>query len=527
MKLRDLRIKTRLGLGFAIVLVLATISSGLGVWRLNQVAAETRAMMQEPLAKERMVEEWYHLTFAGLKRQLAIVKSKDPSLATYFIADAKASSDRITVIQKYIEGHIGSAREQQLFEQVGAARKAYLKLRDDLMLAKREGREDDVNRMFEQFPELSERYKGAEQAFLDYQKELVNGLSQEVDAVAERSKKLIMAIIVLFMVLGAWFAKSLTTSITKPIGYSLRIARRVADGDLTSGIQVYAQDEAGQLLQALKEMNDSLVGIVSEVRNDTGVITDASDRIVAGNHDLSARTEQQASSLEETAASMEQLTATVRQNAEHAREANGLALSASEVAQRGGAVVSQVVDTMGSITASAQRIGDIVGTIDSIAFQTNLLALNAAVEAARAGEQGRGFAVVASEVRNLALRSAQAAKEIRTLIGNSLDQVDAGAKLADQAGHTMDEIVGSIQRVAGIMGEIAVATQEQSLGIEQVNKAIAQLDEVTQQNAALVENATASTDALQDQARNLERVVSVFKLNGGGKDSHMLKLAVG
>ena len=313
---------------------------------------------------------------------------------------------------------------------------------------------------------------------------------------------------------GIGFAWWLTRSITRPLNEAVKIAQTVAAGDLTSHIDVKTKDETGMLLQALKDMNDSLARIVGEVRIGTDTIATASSQIASGNLDLSARTEQQASSLEETASSMEELTGTVKQNADNARQANGLALSASEVAQKGGVVVSQVVDTMGSINASAKKIADIIGVIDGIAFQTNILALNAAVEAARAGEQGRGFAVVATEVRSLAQRSAAAAKEIKALIGDSLEKVDAGAKLVNQAGATMQEVVDSVKRVTDIMGEISAASSEQTSGIEQINQAIMEMDEVTQQNAALVEEAAAAAASLQDQANSLEQVVGVFKFDG-------------
>ncbi len=315
------------------------------------------------------------------------------------------------------------------------------------------------------------------------------------------------------VLLGAAICIWLVRAIAKPMADAVKVARSVAAGDLTNRIEVTSGDETGQLLQALKEMNEALVRIVSEVRGGTETIATASSQIASGNMDLSARTETQASSLEETASSMEELTSTVKQNADSAIQANRLAMSASEVATKGGAVVSQVVDTMGSINESAKKIVDIIGVIDSIAFQTNILALNAAVEAARAGEQGKGFAVVATEVRQLAQRSAAAAKEIKSLIDDSVEKVDTGAKLVDQAGATMQEIVDSVRRVTDIMGEISVASKEQTDGIEQVNQAIAQMDEVTQQNAALVEEAAAAAASLQEQAVNLSHVVSVFKLN--------------
>jgi len=293
------------------------------------------------------------------------------------------------------------------------------------------------------------------------------------------------------------------------------VANAVAKGDLTQRIEVRSQDEIGKLMQALKDMNESLSGIVGEVRNTTESITVASQEIAQGNADLSQRTEEQASSLEETASSMEELTSTVRQNAENAKQANQLATNASDVAVKGGKVVGDVVETMASISSSSKKIVDIISVIEGIAFQTNILALNAAVEAARAGEQGRGFAVVAGEVRNLAQRSAAAAKEIKGLIDDSVEKVDSGSRQVDQAGATMNEIVQAVKRVTDIMSEISAASQEQGAGIEQVNQAVVQMDEVTQQNAALVEEAAAAAEAMQGQAEVLMHAVSVFKLEGG------------
>lgn len=306
-----------------------------------------------------------------------------------------------------------------------------------------------------------------------------------------------------------------TRSITVPLADAVALARKVANGDLTSRIEVTSKNETGLLLAALRSMNEGLVKIVSEVRDGTELISTASQQIASGNADLSQRTEEQASSLEETASSMEELTSTVRLNAENARQANQLAAGASDVAVKGGEMVGQVVETMASINESSRKIADIIGVIDSIAFQTNILALNAAVEAARAGEQGRGFAVVATEVRNLAQRSAAAAKDIKALIGDSVEKVDAGAKLVDQTGETMGKIVATVKRMTDIMAEIAAASHEQSAGIEQVNQAITQMDQVTQQNAALVEEAAAAAESMEDQAKSLAQAVSVFKLSPG------------
>ena len=323
---------------------------------------------------------------------------------------------------------------------------------------------------------------------------------------------IMVATIVIAVLLACGGAVYLTRAIGRPLEQAVDVARRVADGDLTARIEVESRNEFGQLLASLRDMTASLSNIVGDVRSGSDTIATASSQIAAGNLDLSGRTEQQASSIEETAASVEELTSTVRQNAENARQANGLAASASDVATRGGAVVAEVVGTMGEINESARKIVDIIAVIDGIAFQTNILALNAAVEAARAGEQGRGFAVVASEVRNLAQRSAGAAKEIKELITDSVGKVESGSRLVDQAGATMDEIVTSVRRVADIMGEITAASNEQSAGIEQIHHAISQMDQVTQQNAALVEEAASAAQSLQDSAAGLAGRVSVFKV---------------
>jgi methyl-accepting chemotaxis protein len=340
-----------------------------------------------------------------------------------------------------------------------------------------------------------------------------------IDDIAASGKRLIIILGILSAVLGALFGWILIASIVRPLRGAMQIAQRVADRDLTQRIEMGANDETGQLVKMLMVMKDSLTEIVSEVRSNTISITTASQQIASGNGDLSSRTEEQASTLEETASSMEELTSTVKQNAENAKHANQLAANASSIAVKGGHVVGEVVQTMASISTSSKKIVDIISVIEGIAFQTNILALNAAVEAARAGEQGRGFAVVAAEVRNLAQRSAAAAKEIKTLIGDSVDKVEAGSKQVDQAGATMNEVVAAVKRVTDIMYEISAASNEQSTGIEQVNQAIIQMDEVTQQNAALVEQASAAAESMRVQAQDLAKIVSVFKLPGQPQNS--------
>lgn len=316
------------------------------------------------------------------------------------------------------------------------------------------------------------------------------------------------------LLLGSAFV--IARSITRPLQEAVRVAEAVAAGDLSTRVEVRGNDETAKVLRAMQAMTDNLLRMISSVRNASDTIASASQQITAGNLDLSARTENQAASLEETASSMEELTSTVKQNADNARQANQLVISASDVAVKSGAVMTQVVSTMDSINQSSRNIVDIISVIDSIAFQTNILALNAAVEAARAGEQGRGFAVVASEVRSLAQRSSAAAKEIKDLIDASVESVEAGTRLVDQAGATINELVGGISRVTDIIGEISAAGQEQTAGIEQINMAIVQMDHVTQQNAALVEEATAASASMTDQAKELAELIGVFKLQQGG-----------
>ncbi|MEC5215267.1 methyl-accepting chemotaxis protein [Actimicrobium sp. GrIS 1.19] len=347
----------------------------------------------------------------------------------------------------------------------------------------------------------------------------------QFDDASKHATQLMLAISALSMLLALVVGWMITRSITTPLRQAVNVARQVAGGDLSFQIAAGGSDETGQLLTALREMHGSLSSTVRRVRSGTETIGVVSHQIAAGNADLSARTEAQAGSLEQTAASMETLTETVRNNADSARQANTLVQSASSFAIQGGQVVGQVVQTMGSITDSSRKIVDIIGVIDAIAFQTNILALNAAVEAARAGEQGRGFAVVAAEVRNLAQRSAGAAREIKGLIGDSVDKVGNGSKLVDEAGKTMQQIVQSVKQVADIMSEITAASQEQSAGISEVNQAIAQMDEMTQQNAALVEQAAAAAESMQDQADVLMQAVSLFKLDAGAVGSSGLVVA--
>jgi len=410
MKISDLSIGRRLSLGFAVILGILILNTGLGVYRLQGVAESTREMMELPLAKERLISDWYRTVFAGIRRTTAIAKSADPALATFFAEEAKNGTIFAQSLIKKIED-LANDGDKALLADLVNTRKLYVSSRDNVMKAKAAGDAAEATRLLETvYLPASTSYETQLQKMLDHQREAIDVAAARIDQVAKDSRNLLLLLALLVVGFGVAFAWWLTAGITRPINEAVTLAECVACGDLAGhderGEDGYSKDEPGKLLHALHRMSSGLVGLVGDVRSGTDTIATASAQIAAGNLDLSSRTEEQASSLEQTAASMEELTSTVKQNAENARQANQLAASASDVAQRGGAVVSDVVQTMASIDQSSKKIVDIIGVIDGIAFQTNILALNAAVEAARAGEQGRGFAVVASEVRNLAQRSA-------------------------------------------------------------------------------------------------------------------------
>jgi methyl-accepting chemotaxis protein len=518
MFLSQFSIGKRLALVVGLILALSLASSVLAVVKLRQLGQEIDLMVEQNIKIERAGSDWLRYVTAGVQRAAAIAKSSDASLIDYFAPASAQNIKETTELQKFLESRMDTPQRREIYEKIGELRKAYLAAREEVSKAKLAGGAEEANKIFTQ------RFEPASQGYLVGVQKLVDGERAELDAAAERSDEMrantsLMLVIcsALSLVLGVALAWMLVRSITHPLRRAVAVAEAVAAGDLTSRIEVTSTDETGQLMQALRGMNESLAKVVGEVRQGTDTIATASSQIASGNQDLSSRTEQQASSLEETAASMEELTSTVKQNADNARQANQLAASASEVAVRGGSVVSQVVDTMSAINTSSKKIVDIIAVIDGIAFQTNILALNAAVEAARAGEQGRGFAVVASEVRSLAQRSAAAAKEIKGLIDDSVGKVEAGSHQVAEAGQTMEEIVASVRRVTDIMGEISAASHEQTQGIEQINQAITQMDQVTQQNAALVEEAAAAAASLQDQAGSLSQVVSVFTLQGSNE----------
>ncbi|KQW93266.1 hypothetical protein ASC94_11445 [Massilia sp. Root418] len=517
--LSNISIGKRLALGFAVILALSVTITGVAIWRLHGVASATKAMMEVPLAKERMVSDWSSKIDSAIRRTTAIVRSSDPSLVDYFADEAKKSSAVSAELQKKIEALIDDD-EKELFARIGEQRKIYLASRDKVTKLKAAGALEEAEAHFKNvFAPGAAAYQGLMAELLQRQRSKIDAIGLEIERGADASRSLLIALTALVLVFGVVCSWLLTVGITRPLCQAVAAARRVAGGDLTGRITVSGSDETGQLLQALQDMNGALLNIVMQVRSGTAQIETSSSEIAAGNQDLSSRTEQQAGSLEETAASMEELTATVKNNAGNARQANALADAAADVAVKGGAVVSEVVGTMDAINAASRKIVDIISVIDGIAFQTNILALNAAVEAARAGEQGRGFAVVASEVRTLAQRSAAAAKEIKELIGDSVDKVNQGSKLVADAGATMQDIVDSVHRVSTIITEITTASKEQSAGIDEVYKAIGEMDQVTQQNAALVEQSAAAAESMQQQAAQLAQVVSVFQVGGAADAS--------
>jgi methyl-accepting chemotaxis protein len=515
MHIANMNIGTRLAAGFGLVLLLLVTLIGFALMRFDGIDQINRQIIEKDWVKAEAAGTINATTRANARRTMELLLLTDPVAVarTHEVIEAnkKTITAAIDTLERLVYLPEGKALVAKLKQERGQYVASFAKV-DRLIVA---GRRDEAVALMlgETLPAL-DLLQDSIGRVAQLQKQIVEASGLEARRNIDAARALMLGWGAFALLAGAAVSLLITRSITGPIKAAVRIAQTVAAGDLTSRIAVSGTDETGQLLQALKDMNASLVGIVGEVRGGTDMIASATSQIAAGNLDLSVRTEQQASSLEETAASMAELASTVKTNTRHAQDANRLAASASEVARQGGAVVAKVIETMGSIKASSGKIGDIIGVIESIAFQTNILALNAAVEAARAGEQGRGFAVVATEVRYLAQRASAAAKQITSLIGASLDQVDSGTELANAAGTTMREIVASVGRVDDVMARIAAASLEQTSGIGQINEAIIQMDQVTQQNAALVEESAAAAAALQDQADSLSRVVQVFELDG-------------
>ena len=526
MFLNNLSISKRLALVLGTILALFMASSVFTILKLKQLGQEIDTMVQDNVKTERAGADWLRHTTAGIQRAAAIAKSSDASLIPYFAPATAESIKQTNGLQKFIEEKMDTPEERKLFDKVGELRKTYLAAREEVSKLKKEGDLEGANRIFtERFEPTSREYLAGVQQMVDMQRAQLDEAALRSEELRSQSSRLLMISSGLSLGLGILLAVLLARSITRPLHQAEVIAQSIADMDLTGAAQAsYANDETGRLLRALDQMRAALQRTLQQIRSVVDNVSTASVEIASGNRDLSARTEQTASNLEETASSMEELTSTVRQSADSAAQANKLASTAAQVAQRGGQVVAQVVSTMDEINASSRKIADIISVIDGIAFQTNILALNAAVEAARAGEQGRGFAVVASEVRSLAGRSAEAAKEIKALIDASVGSVASGATQVQEAGTTMDEIVSSVSRVTDIIGEISAAATEQSQGIGQINSAVNQLDQMTQQNAALVEESTAAAESLKEQARLLAEAVDTFKLSHANHTTPLLQL---
>jgi methyl-accepting chemotaxis protein len=514
--LSAMRLGPRLAVGFGSIALLCAAAVGFGLDRISTMRTLSEELGTLDTEKLSLSERWGRAIESNTARNWVVFFANDEQIKTRVRAEMKDVVTAQTERLKRMQEIATSDADKRLLDAVNVQRDAYQGLRNSLLKRKEAGEDVTAEVMDKLFP--------ASKAYSDSVEKLIQGQRDSMTATKERADSAgFVGMLALglggagAMLLAVLLAWRVTRSVTLPIAQAQRIAQAISAGDLTQHIHVHGEDEAAELLQSLKTMQESLGRLVGQVRQSTDSISTASNEIATGNQDLSARTEQTASNLQQAASSMEQLTGTVKQSADSARQANQLASSAAEVAARGGSVVSQVVTTMNEINASSKKIADIIGVIDGIAFQTNILALNAAVEAARAGEQGRGFAVVASEVRSLAGRSADAAKEIKSLIGASVERVDAGSRLVADAGQTMQEIVGSVQRVSDIIGEITAASSEQSDGIGQINTAVTQLDQMTQQNAALVEESAAAAESLRDQAQRLASVVSTFSLPPAGR----------
>ena len=516
--LSNLSIAKRLSFSFALLAAMLVTLGGVSLWQETAVEAEVHELTDKLMPKQaRLVEIESEVNeIARAMRNMLIMDA--PADIEQQRVDVMSSRKAIIGHLEWLEGAIINPEAKRLLQNMKDARTTFVTSQERFLSLVAAGQRDEARRvLLDETRPLQLAYIQTLDALTAFQTGLLDEGVRQIDSEFQNLQRVTWALMLAGVALAAVLATSIIRSVTRPIGQAVAVANAVAEGDLTLSIDTRGRSETAQLLQALSTMQQRLGQVVGQVRQNAEGVATASAQIAQGNSDLSSRTEQQASALEETSASMEQMGSTASQNADNARQASQLAASASTVAVQGGEVVGQVVQTMKDINDSSKKISDIIGVIDGIAFQTNILALNAAVEAARAGEQGRGFAVVAAEVRNLAQRSAEAAKEIKGLIMASVDRVEQGTALVDRAGTTMQEVVTSIRRVTDIVGEISSASQEQNAGVGQVSEAVSQMDQATQQNAALVEESAAAAESLRTQAQQLVQAVSVFKLSG---DSH-------
>nr|WP_307189235.1 methyl-accepting chemotaxis protein [Massilia sp. UBA6681] len=509
-------VRAQLRIVFAFVIIISTLATAVAIWRLQLMSEETEALTRRPLVKERLASQWLLNTSVSAKRTAAVARSSDPELAKAFAAESLESSQRTSVLQDKVGELLDTPEEKALFEAIAEARGRYIETRDRVMKLKADGQTGEAMAQYErEFLPATQLYLDRVTALQALQHKAIDTMAQDALEGAAASTTMLVTLCLLTLAgsiaASMLFARALFRRLGGEPAEAARVAGEIAAGKLDVRVALRPGDQSS-LLYALLRMRDSLAQIVGQVRDGTSTIGASSEAMASEAQELSRRTESQAAALEQTASSMNELAHAVQHSAASAEEANGLAVAASTVAQQGGAMVGQLVETMGAINASSARIVDIIGVIDGIAFQTNILALNAAVEAARAGEQGRGFAVVAGEVRNLAQRSAAAAKEIKELIDDSTLRVSQGADLAGRAGATMNGIVDSIGRVTAIMGEIVDSSKEQASGIQQVHRAVSDMDSVTQQNATLVEESAAATESMKEEAARLAQLVAVFKL---------------
>ncbi|OYO28034.1 methyl-accepting chemotaxis protein [Janthinobacterium sp. PC23-8] len=512
----NMKIAYKLLLSFLIILILTLATGIFGILQTERLNAASTGVLNNTLPSVR----YALLMKATLNRmrvsELQHILSSEVSDFDYYEKSIGSRTKEFTGFVEKFTLLVDTAEEKQLFESLNQSFVDYRTASKKVLALSRAGNQDEARKAIRgDSVKLFRKVNDLVDKLVDLSQEESARALVTNDYLMSSSRGWIIGILAAAMLISVTLALFIAGMISRPLRAVVSVAERVASGDLTASMTVASTDEIGQLQRAMQTMTASLQTLVGQVRGGTVAINIASQEIASGNLDLSSRTEQQAASLEETAAAMEELTSTVKQTAVNALEANSLVATAAAVAGQGGAVVSEVISTMNSINESSRKIVDIISVIDGIAFQTNILALNAAVEAARAGEQGRGFAVVASEVRNLAQRSAAAAKEIKGLINDSVEKVGAGSKLVDQAGSTMADVVASVRKVSDIVNEISSATQEQSGGIEEVNIAIIKMDEVTQQNAALVEQAAAAAQSMQDQAAQLAQAIKVFRLDNG------------